>query len=103
MNKKPTTDDLLATIEWLDAYEGGDHDEDDPMHTALRVVAISLAEQAAKNLAAGWHREFTAELKSEGRRLTSNGTAAARKVQLDYATEAVNKAIAPLHRINIQI
>lgn len=103
MSKKPTTDDLLAAIEWLDAYEGGDHDEDDPMHTALRVVAISLAEQAAKNIATGWHREFTAELKSEGKRLTSAGTAAARKVQLEHATAAVNKAIAPLHRINVQI
>lgn len=102
MSKKPTTDDLFAAIEWLDAYEG-DNDGTDSMYTALRTVANSLAEQAAKNIAAEWQREFVKDLKKDGKRLTSEGVVAARELHMRHATDAVNKALAPLQRINVQI
>lgn len=92
-------DDIFATIEWINAYEG---EEDDPMVEYLRNTGTMLAEMVRDRLASGIANGIRADVKAANKMLTETGKAQLREMARERATDKTNSILQTINN-NIPI
>jgi hypothetical protein len=97
MNRKNISiDDLTAAIEWLNSYDrSGEQDE---MADALANVIGYLHADIAKRHAATLERQFKADIKRDGKALTSRGKAQLRAICVEKGNDLADRICANLDR-----
>jgi len=97
MDRKQTSiDDLAAAIEWLNAYDRSD--DDDQMADALANVVEYLRADIAKRHAATLERRFKADIKRDGKMLTKFGETSLRLICKEKGDALADEIVANVDR-----
>jgi hypothetical protein len=97
MNRKQTSiDDLAAAIEWLNAYDRSD--DNDEMADALANVVEYLRADIAQRHATSLERRFKADIKRDGKMLTEAGKVTLREMCAEKGAAYADRIVAAVDR-----